>query len=122
MGKPPWEECKVVKLVNLTPHEVTVIKEDGEEVSIPPSGEVARVYPRQEIIGEINDIPVVQTVFEDIEGLPDPEECTVYIVSTLVLQALQGERDDVVAPDTGPESAVRDKEGRIVAVKRFQVI
>jgi hypothetical protein len=36
-----------------------------------------------------------------------------------VAQAVAG-RDDVVAPDTGPESVVRDAEGKIIGVRRFQ--
>jgi hypothetical protein len=34
--------------------------------------------------------------------------------------AAKSGRRDVVSPDTGPESAVRDPGGRIVGVKRFQ--
>jgi len=95
-------------------------------------------------------IPVVKTELGEVEGLPpysclnckyhknnhgecdpdaDPfvpyqckhfEPVTLYIVSTLVAQACKG-RKDVVAPDTSPESVVRDESGQIVAVRRFQV-
>ena len=141
---------KEIKLVNLTPHEITIVGEDGEvKMRIPPSGKIARVEVLQENDGEINGIPIVRTSFGAVEGLPAPSICAncsnnslyggscqctagglpsdckdfepieVYIVSTLVAQAIDG-RKDIVAPDTSPESAVRDEQGRIVAVKRFQ--
>jgi len=145
------------KLINLTPHPITVVGEDGEvKLVIPPSGKIARVKTEQTVIGEINGIPVVKTVFGDVEGLPtvcdnceldgdsnapcyNPEwggenwktkyrgSCPynaqkpmyVYIVSSLVAQAVKG-RQDVVAPDTSPSGVVRDEQGRIIGVKRFQ--
>jgi len=72
------------KLVNLTPHEIKIVGEDG-----------------------------------DVEGLPEPQSNTVYIVSTLVAQAVP-HRDDIIAPDTSPQGVVRDSEGKIIGVKRFQ--
>lgn len=32
-----------MKFINLTPHEINVVKQNGEVVSFPPSGEPARV-------------------------------------------------------------------------------
>ena len=109
-----------MKIKNLTPHEIKVVGEDGEvKMVIPPSGQVARVRAEQKVVGEIDGVPVVKTVFGDVEGLPEPREGVVYIVSSLVAQAVR-EREDVVAPDTSPLGAVRDADGRIVGVKRFQ--
>jgi len=113
---------KQTKLVNLTPHEVTIYDENGNvKLRIPPSGQVARVKSRQVKIGEINGIPVFKTEFYDIEGLPDPQPDTVYIVSLLVLQACR-DRKDLVAPDTSPQGAVRDSEGKIIGTRGFQVL
>jgi hypothetical protein len=95
---------------------------EGQEVEIPPSGQQARVLPRQVRTGEVNGIPIVRTEFGEVEGLPEPEENTVYIVSTLVLQALKGSRADVVSPDTSPTSAVRDANGKIIGVRGFQIL
>jgi len=103
--------------VNLTPHTVVVRTADGD-IKIEPSGRVARVAVTQEVIGHVDAIPIVRSVFGQVEGLPDPEEGTIYVVSTIVAQAVPG-RPDVVAPDTGP-TAVRDDAGRIAAVVRFQ--
>ncbi len=107
-----------MNVINLTPHVVVVETENGRH-EFPPSGVVARVSTTQDQIGEINKVPVVKTVFGDVAGIPEEKEGTVYIVSSLVAQAVAGTRSDVVAPDTGP-TAIRDEAGRIVAVRRFQ--
>jgi len=125
----------MAKIINLTPHEIIIVNEgcpskvaDRTELQqyvidrFPPSGLVARVKADRVKIGEYNGIPVFKTVFGGVEGLPAPERGVIYIVSTLVLQALKGKRNDVVAPDTSPQSAVRDESGKIIAVKGFQVI
>jgi len=106
------------KFVNLTPHPI-VIKTPNRDITIPPQGTVARVAVSQVKVGEIDDIPVVKNTYGDVVGLPDPAPNTVYVVSGLVLSALQGKgRSDVVAPDTGP-TAIRDNQGRIIAVTRL---
>jgi len=106
----------------LTPHEITIFDEKGQvKLKIPPSGRVARVKSRQVKVGEVNGIPVYKTEFTDIENLPDPQPNTIYIVSLLVLQACPHRRD-LVAPDTSPQGAVRDPEGRIIGTRGFQVL
>lgn len=105
-------------LVNLTPHEIVVRPEDGIELRIPPSGVVARVTVTTEPVGTFAGVPVVKTRYGEVEDLPAPRGGVQYIVSSLVRNAATG-RTDLVSPDTGPESAIRDDMGRIVAVRRF---
>ena len=103
---------------NLTPHSIRVADEDGNIVlDIAPSGDQARCSASCEAVGEFEVIPIVRSVFGPVEGLPEPAEDTIYIVSSLVAQQCAG-REDVVAPDTGP-TAVREG-GQVVAVRRFQ--
>lgn len=112
-------------IVNLTPHAIVVRLESGEDVTIPPSGTVARVSSESVNVGEIDGIPVMRTEYGNIEGLPEPVDDTVYIVSTLVLLALKDKgivRNDIVSPNTSPASVVRDADGRVVGVKSFQVL
>ena len=114
------------KFINLTPHTVNVVDADGNIIlSVAPSGAVARVTTQQTVVGNVGGVDVVRTVFGDVDGLPDPQPDTVYIVSTLALQSLKEngiDRDDVVAPDTSPASVVRNADGQIIGVKRFQVL
>ena len=110
--------------INLTPHSITLRSAQGDHV-IPPSGRVARVATQETLAnpilapGSADTIPVVVRTFGAVQDLPDPAPNTVYLVSSLVLSALAGSgRTDVLAPDTGP-TAVRDDQGRIIAVTRL---
>ena len=75
-------------IINLTPHAVTVRSQAGDR-TFPPSGQVARVATQSVLVDEIDGIPVFEQTFGDIEGLPDPEEGTISIVSMMVRQAAQ---------------------------------
>lgn len=101
-------------IVNCTPHPITVA---GRTFS--PSGTIPRVAVQQVEDGDIHGIPVVRSVYGTVENLPPQLEDTTYIVSALVLSALNGSRPDCVAPDTSPASALRDESGRITGVRRF---
>lgn len=61
---------------------------------------------------------ICDVVYGNVSGLPDPKPNTIYIVSALVLAALKGKRDDIVAPATGHPDCVR-KDGFIVSVPGF---
>lgn len=105
---------------NLTPHAITIYAPDRITVlqSVAPEGIFPRVSTTQEVVGEINKIPVQRVIYGDIDGLPNPEPDTIFIVSQMVLSALNGSRTDVFAPDTG-KGAVRDGEGRILGTTNF---
>jgi hypothetical protein len=113
----------VKKLVNLTPHPVVIFVQ-GRQVTVPPSGVVARVREVVEDVGEIEIqdgilVPVRRKFLADeIDGLPDPADDTIYIVSFLAAQAAwERGRTDVVA--TG--DPVRDENGRIIGVTSLYV-
>jgi len=107
----------MIKIVNLTPHSIVLRTEEGD-VTVPPSGTVARVAVKQVEI-ECPGLPVhvARNEYGEVEGLPEPKDGTIYVVSSLVLSRVHG-RIDVFAPDTGP-TAIRDEAGRIVAVRRL---
>lgn len=106
-------------IINLTPHTINVVDANGLPLASLESAGVARVSTTAVDAGNIGEIPIVSTVFGEVEGLPLPEEGVIYVVSALALSALAGSRADVVAPDTGPASAVRNDAGHIIGVKRF---
>ena len=105
-----------MNVINCTPHEINLLTE-AENITYPPSGVVARVNATYVMMP--SPLPMVRIIFGDITGLPDPMDHTYFIVSGLVLAALDGTRPDVIAPDTSPASAVRDANGRMIGVKRF---
>lgn len=108
-----------MRVINLTPHDVVVWLENGKKVTFPKSGEVARVVEQVEQEGKVIGIPIVSKTYTEIQSLPTQFPGTIYLVSILVLQNVEG-RPDVFSPDTGPGGAVRDDTGKIIGVKRFQ--
>ena len=108
-----------MKFVNLTPHKIVVMKKDSSKFEIEPSGVVARVATLEKVAGEIDGIPVIKRDFGNVENLPELQEGTIYIVSSLVLGAIKN-RPDVVAPDTGA-TAIRNSQGQIEAITRFVI-
>lgn len=109
-----------MKIINCTPHPVVVVGEKGKNV-FEPSGDIPRLETNTQKAGWIDNIPVVRNTLGEVVGLPEPVDGVVYIVPFLVCQACP-DRTDLVAPDTTPESVVRDSDGRIVGVKRFQKV
>ena len=104
-----------MNFINLTPHAVNVV---GLGV-IEPSGIVARVSVSHRDMGTRGGVRLRQSVKGMVEGVPAPKKDCTYIVSGMVLEALNGSRlADVAAPDTGAD-AVRNDKGHIVAVHGF---
>ena len=106
-----------MQIINLTPHCFTLFNESGEIVRvIPPTAPAARVASESRIATDCDGIPVMQTVYNVVEGLPDYQQGTAYIVSHLVQQC-RPDRSDLYRPDTGPASAVRNAAGQVIGVK-----
>lgn len=115
-------------VVNLTPHDITLIREDGSTVVFPAHDKCARVSEvwtdRSPIAVSTDgddwfDVPVGHRSLGSIEGLWDPQIDTYYIVSSIVAQkAWQDGRGDVIVP----ADFVRDDGGRIIGCRKFEVI
>lgn len=103
-----------MKLVNLTPHELKLHAPGGHVLTVAPSGDVARVAQTDTLTGAVVvdgvALPVNKKEFGDVVGLPAPQPDTAFVVSGLVLAALNGSRLDVFAPG----ALVRDDAGNVV--------
>lgn len=103
-------------IVNLTPHALTIVV--GEATfEVPPSGQVARVSERQVQIGTLAlapgiSVPLVTKVYGDVEGLPEADGVSTFVVSSMV-KARCPDRPDVVAP----ADLARDDAGRVVGAR-----
>lgn len=110
-----------MKLINLTPHPITLRLPDGTDMTLASEG-VARVATIPGALRDHYGIPVptyASPAYGEVEGLPGPVEGTAYVVSLMVLARCQGRRD-VYAPGTGPvDGAIRDDKGNVVAVTRL---
>ena len=99
-----------VQIVNLTPHAINIKRQDGSFLVVPPSGQLARCAENRAVVeSPIEGVVVTVPTYGDVEGLPDPQDGTVYIVSALVLSRVQ-DRTDVFAPG----ALIRDADGKPV--------
>ena len=99
--------------VNLTPHTINEIN-SGKAFS--PSGDVARVSSEKKEIKKVGGIPLFEVEFGEVQGLPEPQPDTIYIVSGMVLSAAS-DREDLVAPG----DLVRNEEGQPIGCNGFRV-
>ena len=112
-----------MNIVNLTPHNIVLQDADGVRTVIASSG-IARVASTSGALETVAGVPVPvagRATYGAVEGLPDPVEGTIYVVSAMVLgrPECQG-RDDVVGPGTGPkDGAIRNEAGNVIAVTRL---
>lgn len=102
------------KVVNCTPHPVTVVKRlfDGRVMILkeyPASDNPVRLAVQIQKKGEIDGVPLSRTFFGDPVNLPPKQEGVLLIVSQLVKNACPWRPDLVV-----PAEVVRDKRGAIV--------
>lgn len=116
-----------IAIVNMTPHDVTIVDANGAQVRVfPRSGLIIRCQSKTKVIGDLDGIPMTRTAYgtltvvdshNDIEfELPERGEGIFYIVSSLVAQAAK--RDDFLVPS----ESVRDEAGRIVGCKSLGLI
>lgn len=103
-------------VINKTPHDICIADGVGNIIrTIDPTPPAVRVSTQSTLRDPIDGVPFSDTVFGEVENLPEPETDVRYIVSGVVIAACP-DRLDLVRPDTGP-SAVRDEDGRIIAVR-----
>ena len=112
----------IQKIVNLTPHIVTLFNEKNEVVAeVEPSGMVARAQQEDIPLDELSyngaQIPCVRSEFGEVENLPEPQEGTILIVSSLAAQAVASSspRQDVFVTS----APVRDEANRIIGCRRL---
>lgn len=96
-----------MRLINLTPHAIVC-----GDITVAPSGAVARVSAASQEAGNVGGIPLFRTTFGEVVGLPAQEEGVLLIVSAMVRTALPA-RTDLLSPG----EPVRDAEGRVIGCK-----
>lgn len=101
-----------MNIVNLTPHEIKIVK-NKDCMVINPSGTVVRCEQNQVLIGKVNGVDVYKTNLGEVKDLPNANKDTVYITSIVVAQAVKDKRNDVLVPF----DIVRDEKGVIIGCK-----
>lgn len=120
--------------VNLTPHAIVVVDDDGKEVlNIPASGTVARLIAASQTVAKVSigsDVFVPVVIDTTGDGHNHYSDCDLgaksssanIIVSKMVADAIwetMPAGKTLWVPDTGPGSVVRDAAGAVVGVKRM---
>ena len=104
------------KIVNLTPHTINFVGKDNTIIASIPSSGVARAAQRREIVDTIVangvTLPIARCTYGDVQGLPEPMDDTIYIVSAITAQAVPARPDVFIVDDS-----VRDENGRIIGVR-----
>lgn len=116
---------ETTNVINLTPHTINLVAEDGTQLLSLESQGVARVASTTEVVGhlQVGDVvvPRTHTAFGEVEGLPDPEPGVGYIVSNMVISALvqhgRLDRNDLFTPGL----QVRDEQGRVIGCRSLDV-
>lgn len=106
-----------MKLVNLTPHTINWYKQNGEVMEIPSSG-LLRCKVESKLQEAIDGLQIYRNTYSFEDVLPEEEQGTYYIVSSIVANAvkeLKLDRDDIIVVN----DSVRDENGRIVGCKSF---
>lgn len=86
-----------VRLINLTPHDITIKKPAGRTVMILPSQGIARVELITEEAMREDTLRFCTERYGLVEGLPPPQKDVLYIVSRMVCDAMPN-RDDIMFP------------------------
>lgn len=103
-----------MSIINLTPHDVTLVGDDGSLSVFPRTGVVARLTETTILDRMFAGVPFVKTRYGDVVDLPEEKSMTVYIVSALIRTAMSHRRDLV-----SPGALVRDTDGKIIGCREF---
>lgn len=99
------------KLINLCPHDITIVDGDGNIIEVLPheEGRLARVavteVPVENTLGR--PFPVVRREWGEVTGLPAPQSGVAFVVSAAVVSACPG-RADLFSPGR----LIRDANGQ----------
>lgn len=98
-----------MKLVNLTEHDITILRQGKVVLRLPP-GEPARLSYRYPFAGRVGDVNLVERVVREVVGLPPVGwHDQLYVVSVQIWEYCR-DRDDLLLP----EFPVKDTRGRVI--------
>ena len=115
-----YMRAKLNTILNLTPHAVKVLAEDGEVALEIPKPDQNTVLPRvatvSEKVGEFQGAPLLRSELGAVENLPEMADGQLILVSAMVRLA-RPDRKDLVSPG----SLVRNDEGQPVGCQGLTV-
>lgn len=111
------EKNTMKNIINMTPHDVVIMDENGNTVKVFPSQGVARLsvktaHGKPIIMDDGTTVPTSYSIFGEVEGLPEEKDDTIYIVSSMIAGRYP-QRNDLFIPN----ESIRDDKGRIIGCK-----
>lgn len=103
-----------MRLINLTPHPVTIVNEDGAIIATYPSEGEARIAQTNAPCGVLDRVPICKATYGEAIGLPEPQPDTGYIVSYITIAQIKLSGARTVDDLYYPTEMVRDEKGRII--------
>ena len=101
-------------LMNLTPHDVVIVRDGAPNIVLPRGHKVPRVLASHRPVGDVHGIPCMRAEYGEAVDLPpyDREADMLYIVSAMVRAAAPG-RTDLASPG----DLVRDATGVVLGCR-----
>lgn len=107
-----------MQIINLTPHDINVVKSEDDIITFPRSGTIARVAQSSTPVDMPSaNVPFTRSSFGNVTDLPAPAHDTYYIVSRMVADAVKDRTDLVV-----PNGLVRDDGGNIIGCQSLDLV
>lgn len=100
------------RFINLTPHVVSIYKNNEVMIRFAPEDIPARVSFQNVIVDDLDGIPVSTTVYSDVKGLLPERDDTYYIVSRMVAERCPDRQDLYV-----PNDFVKDEYGNTIGCR-----
>ena len=115
------DDCDMQKIINLTSHDVNIILDSGDTITITPHGIQCRVIEETKTVSSVNGIPIRVSHPTAVEGLPPQQEGVIYFCSGMAAAAAWSlGRTDVFCPSTDEADIVRNEKGLTVAIKALK--
>ena len=104
-------------ILNCTPHQIDIVREDGTVLSIKPSGVVPRCSQSEKKLLSLNGIAITKQTFGEVVNLPEEKPGVFLVVSRMVAAATEGRKDLLV-----PGPLVRDENGQPCGCRGLSVV
>lgn len=116
-------ELSYKNIINLTPHPIIILDEKGHKiVTFPTSDIIARVESDRRHVANLNvrgvKVPITKIKSGDVYDMPEPQEDTIYIVSTMTARGLPDRQDLYIA-----DGIVKDEySGRTIGCRSLRKV
>jgi len=110
-----------MKIKNYTPHPIIIKDDQDRDINIPAEPNPIRISQKTTFVRNIESIPIYNKEFMGDINLPQLEEDTIYIVSSLVYDFIKKNFPDKLKYFVIPGDPIRDSNGNIIGCKGLNI-